>query len=30
MRIEINCGWAVLAYEENGRIWYITLKQLGK
>jgi hypothetical protein len=28
MRIEINCGWAVLAYEEGGRTRYINLTQI--
>jgi hypothetical protein len=28
MRIEINCGWAVLVYEEAGRNRYINLTQI--
>lgn len=28
MRIEINCGWAVLVYEEAGRTRYISLTQI--
>jgi hypothetical protein len=28
MRIEVNCGWAVLVYEKAGRTHYINLIQI--